>query len=86
MYPQFDRRRLRIESLALRQHDVFHDSLLPLEELPERLDAEAMRRIGLLGTRIVAARQRRATVLLIMGAHVIRSGVARQLIDLMHAV
>ncbi len=83
MYPQFDRQRLRIEPLAKRQHDISHDSLLSLDEMPEPLAEDAMQKIGQLGAQIVAARKRDATVLLIMGAHVIRSGVARQLIDLM---
>lgn len=42
-----------------------------------------MRAIVALGQRLVAARQRGATRLMLMGAHVIRAGVARQLIDLM---
>jgi hypothetical protein len=83
MYPQFDRNRLRIEPLANRQHDIFHDSLLPLDEVPAPLADDAMQKIEQLASRIRSARGQDATVLLIMGAHVIRAGVARQLIDLM---
>src|SRR5580765_3054835 len=42
-----------------------------------------MRDITEIGRRMAAARERGAAVLLLMGAHVIRAGVARQLIDLM---
>src|SRR5262245_63907463 len=39
--------------------------------------------IAVLGRRMAAARERGAAVLLLMGGHVIRAQVARQLIDLM---
>jgi hypothetical protein len=42
-----------------------------------------MRDLQTLGQRMAAARERGAAVLLLMGAHVIRAGVARQIIDLM---
>src|SRR5262249_2285354 len=56
---------------------------LPLNELPPPLDERAMSDLGEIGRRMAAARERGAAVLLLMGAHVIRAGVARQLIDLM---
>lgn len=83
MFPQFDRSRLRIQPLAERKHDVRHDSLLALDEQPARLDDEAMSNLAVLGQRLVQARDAGAAVLMLMGAHVIRAGVARQLIDLM---
>src|SRR4051794_25886759 len=42
-----------------------------------------MNDIAEIGRRMAAARERGAASLLLMGAHVIRAGVARQLIDLM---
>src|SRR6185503_13052541 len=47
------------------------------------LDERAMNDITEIGRRMAAARERGAAILLLMGAHVIRAGVARQLIDLM---
>ena len=37
-FPQFDPAQLNIQPLAERQHDVRHESLLELEELPPPLD------------------------------------------------
>ena len=83
MYPQFDRRRLLIKPLAEREHDLSHDHLLDLDAEPEPLDDASQQEIDKLGQAMVAARECRAATLMLMGAHVIRAGVARQLIDLM---
>ena len=40
-------------------------------------------RMALLAPHLVEARERKAAALVLTGAHVIRAGVARQLIDLM---
>ncbi len=82
-YPLFDRSRLKIEPLANREHDLFHESFLPLDYRPQDLDPDTMRALAQVGRRMVHARRRRAAILMLMGAHVIRAGVARQLIDLM---
>jgi hypothetical protein len=82
-YPQFDRSRLTIKPLAERQHDVPYERLLALDDVPPPLDDAAMDAIAVLGQRLQAARQRGAARLLLIGAHVIRAGVQRQLIDLM---
>lgn len=82
-FPQFDRNRLIIKPLHERHHDIEHRSLLSLDELPPPLEAKAMADLAVLGERMARARDRGAAVLLLMGAHVIRAGVARQLIDLM---
>jgi hypothetical protein len=82
-YPQFDRSQLLIQPLDERQHDIQHASLLALDELPPPLDDAAMDALSRLGERLVAARERKAARMVLMGAHVIRAGVARQLIDLM---
>ncbi len=83
MFPQFDRSRLKIKPLAERTHDLLHDTLLPLDHQPPLLAPRAMSDLATLGQRLVEARRRGAAVLMLMGAHVIRAGVARQLIDLM---
>jgi hypothetical protein len=81
--PSFDRSRLIIKPLAERKHDLSIDQQLPLDALPPPLDGKAMADIGEIGRRMAAAKGRGAAILLLMGAHVIRAGVARQLIDLM---
>ena len=83
MLPQFDRSRLLIKPLAERKHDLSISSQLPLEELPPELPEKAMRDIAELGRRMAKARERGSAVLVLMGGHVVRAGVARQLIDLM---
>jgi hypothetical protein len=83
MLPTFDRSRLIIKPLSERKHDLSIDQQLALDELPPPLDATAMSDIAEIGHRMARATDRRAAILLLMGAHVIRAGVARQLIDLM---
>jgi hypothetical protein len=81
--PTFDRSRLIIKPLAERTHDLSIDQQLALDELPPALDERAMADIKELGKRMAIAKERGAAILVLMGGHVIRAGVARQLIDLM---
>lgn len=83
MLPTFDRSRLLIKPLGERQHDIAISQQLPLEDLPPRLPEKAMADIAELGRRMAKAKERGAAILLLMGGHVIRAQVARQLIDLM---
>src|SRR5881296_1884208 len=83
MLPTFDRSKLLIKPLAERKHDLSIDQQLALDDLPPELDTRPMADIGEIGRRMAAAKARGAAILLLMGAHVIRAGVARQLIDLM---
>jgi len=94
-FPAFDRGRLKIQPLAARSHDLDRSIVLPLDaKLPDfehpAIPAIAARvrqarsgdphtRLGTGATPHIAAP---ATILL-MGAHVIRAGVARFIIDLM---
>lgn len=75
-YPRFDRSRLEVLPLAERDHDLdlscFQD-LAPREVVHPSL-AEVARRIR-------TARDRGASVLWMMGAHVLRRGVQRFLVD-----
>jgi hypothetical protein len=77
-YPLFDRSRLLLEPLADRRHDLTIEAILPLAaaevHFPE-LDQVART--------LLRARRDGAGVILMMGAHVLRSGVQRYLIDLM---
>jgi hypothetical protein len=79
-FPAFDRSRLRIQPLAARRHDLDLSALLPLDAPLPALDSPAL---PILGQRLVQARRRAAARLLVMGAHVLRAGVGRHLIDLM---
>lgn len=79
-FPAFDRRRLQIKPLALRHHDLDLTSLLPLDAPPPSLAHPAL---PVLGKQLVEARRSGAARILMMGAHVLRAGVSRYLIDLM---
>lgn len=79
-FPQFDRSRLLIEPLSERQNDLTKDIILPLDG---PMPAFQHRHLAVIAERIRAARERGAAVILIMGAHVIRRGNSRILIDLM---
>ena len=79
----FNRSRLIVRPLAERKHDLQHDSLLALDDMPAGLSDSSRDTLSLLGEKLHAARERGSANLLMMGAHVIRAGVARQLIDMM---
>ncbi|MCI0462733.1 MAG: hypothetical protein L0Z62_37770 [Gemmataceae bacterium] len=79
-HPLFDRSRLHIQPLAHREHDLDLSAVLPLDAPLPPLAHEAL---PLLGRRLVEARRTGAASILLMGAHVLRAGVARYLIDLM---
>jgi hypothetical protein len=78
-YPIFNRSRLRVRPLGERDHDLDLSCVLPLE-------SEAgfgHPSLSVLGRRLLEARDRGAARVLMMGAHVLRAGVQRFLIDLM---
>src|SRR4051812_34851944 len=79
-FPAFDRSRLRIRPLGERQHDLDLSALLPLDAAPPDFEHPAL---PILARRLAAARQAGSARMLLMGAHVIRAGVSRHLIDLM---
>ena len=79
-YPLFDRSRLRIQPLAQRHHDLDLSVQLPLDAPLPSFENPAL---PLLGHRLAEARQQGRARLLVMGAHVLRAGVSRYLIDLM---
>jgi hypothetical protein len=79
-FPQFDRSRLRIQPLANRAHDLTLAHMLPVDAPAPKFDHPAL---PILGERLVAARNADAARILLMGAHVLRAGVSRHLIDMM---
>lgn len=79
-YPIFDRARLKLRPLSERVHDLTRDVIMNLDDPVPPFDN---RNLEILAERIIAAKEHNATVMIMMGAHVIRSGVNRFLIDLM---
>ena len=78
-YAPFDRSRLRVKPLAERVHDLDATRWLALDAVPEPYEHPDLFAVA---DRVVAALQRRAARILMMGAHVLRAGVNRQIIDL----
>jgi hypothetical protein len=79
-YEQFDRSRVELRSLADRGHDLHAADCLPLEPPGEAFEhAELASLVG----KIVAARRQGRPVILMMGAHPIKLGLSRFIIDLM---
>lgn len=80
MYPIFDRSRLKLNPLAERVHDMSLNEVLPLNALPPAFDNPDLPEIA---ARIAQARQKGAPVVMMMGAHVIKRGLSRFVVDLM---
>jgi hypothetical protein len=80
MFPRFNRSRLHIQPLSERRHDLDLSALLALDAA---LPPFAHPALPVLAQRLVQARQRQSARILLMGAHVVRAGVSRFLIDLM---
>ena len=79
-YPIFDRSRLQLRPLNEREHDLTHEIFLGLEDpIPEFESKD----LELLASRILQAKSNSATIMMMIGAHVIRRGVNPFLIDLM---
>jgi hypothetical protein len=75
--PVFDRSRLRLQPLSQRRHDLDLSQILPLTASVGEFGPS----LAAIGQRIAAARRRGAAVIALMGAHVLRRGVSRFLID-----
>ena len=79
-YPQFDRSQLMLKPLAERVHDMTLDDVLRLDDPIPPMDDPALPEIA---ARIARARRGGRPVMLLMGAHVIKQGLSRLVIDLM---
>jgi hypothetical protein len=80
MFIQFDRSLLKLKPLGERIHDLDMSVMLyPGGALPSFTHPS----IDAIADRIRAAKEKRAAVIFMMGAHVIRSGVSPLIIDLM---
>ncbi len=78
-YPQFDRNRLKLLPLAERRHEMDLAALLQLGQAPDPFDHPAL---PVLAEAILNAKRRGSAIILLMGAHVIKQGLSRQIIDL----
>ncbi|MBI5030367.1 MAG: hypothetical protein HZB51_07560 [Chloroflexi bacterium] len=79
-FPMFDRNRLRIKPLAERVHDMKLDEVLELDAATPSCDDPQLAQIA---ERIQRARVQNRPVILMMGAHVIKVGLSRFVIDWM---
>jgi hypothetical protein len=79
-YQAFDRSRLLVKPLAERSHDLQLERWMSLEDVAPPFDHPDLAAVA---GRLRAARDRGAARILMMGAHVIRAGVNRHLIDLL---
>jgi hypothetical protein len=76
----FDRSRLTLKPLAERLHDMTLADVLPLDAAGEPFEHFAL---PIIAERMIRARQQGAPVIVLMGAHVIKAGLSRFIIDLM---
>ncbi|MBN2029963.1 hypothetical protein JW824_06920 [bacterium] len=79
-YPIFDRSLIKLKPLSERQHDMTLDDVLTLDDIPpyENRDLKEVAK------RMTAARRAGKEVILMMGAHVIKRGLSRFIIDLLN--
>lgn len=75
---EFDRSRLELAPLARRKHNLDLSDILPLKP-----PAAVSPTFHTIASKIQAAVRQKAAVIFMMGAHVLRAGVQRYLIDLM---
>jgi hypothetical protein len=78
LYKTFDRSRLEVKPLAERAHDLQLDRWLTLEDATPPFAHDDLPTVA---ARLTAARERGAARILMMGAHVLRAGVNRHIID-----
>jgi hypothetical protein len=78
-YRLFDRARLVVKPLGERVNDLRLNHWLALDEAPLAYSHPQLDEVA---ARIAAARRAGAARILMMGAHVLRAGVSRQIIDL----
>jgi hypothetical protein len=78
-YPFFDRARLKLRPLSERKHDMILAEILDLDTIPS-FDHPDLEQVA---KRVARAHRAGSQVILMMGAHVIKHGLSRFVIDLM---
>lgn len=76
----FNRRALKLESLSCRKHDLDISVIAPLDP---KINFKANEDLKNVSRAILKARKNKASIIWMIGGHVIRSGVQRYIIDLM---
>lgn len=79
-YPTFDRSKLRIRPLSERKHDFRIGQILRLDAHVRLNDTPDLRAVA---QRVTKARENGRQVIMMMGAHVIKTGLSRIVINLM---
>jgi hypothetical protein len=79
-FPSFDRSRLKIQPLANRAHDLDLSAIVPLGAPLPPFEHPGL---PVLGERLRQSRDAGAARIMMLGAHVLRAGASRYLIDLM---
>ncbi len=79
-YPTFDRSKLRIRPLSERKHDFRIGQILRLDAHVRLNDTPDLRAVA---QRVTKARENGRQVIMMMGAHVIKTGLSRFVINLM---
>ncbi len=79
-YPEFDRSPLKVKPLADRQHDMHLEDVWPLDAPVPKFNSPALETVA---QRIIEARSRGAAVIVMMGAHVLKQGMSRFVIELL---
>ncbi len=78
-YPQFDRNQLKLLPLAERQHDMTLDEVMPLDAPVPPLEGTDLPRVA---DKLRVARAQDRPVILMMGAHVIKVGLSRFVVQM----
>src|SRR3989338_7953844 len=76
----FDRSALNIKPLIQRKHDI---DISIIKRLDEWTKVETNKKFKIIAKQIICAKQNNSSIILMIGGHVIRSGVQNYLIDLM---
>lgn len=78
-YKPFDRSKLLIKPLSERKHDMHLDYVLGLDDQAPEFSHPQLPKVA---RRMIAAKRQGAARILMMGAHVIKQGMSRHIIDL----
>jgi hypothetical protein len=78
--PLFDRTLLNVRPLSERQHDL---NITTVSQLAISLNTKLCKNFSAVANHIVYAKEKKASIIVMIGAHVLRAGVQKYIIDLM---